>query len=147
MLNFKRYSNRRDGFAAVEFALIAPILVVALLGMFDFGQKAYFASELQQSVRSGGQYAIGTGHAADIDGITTIIQTSSKLTGIVVDALVSVCYCANGASIACTGTTCSDSSSVGNYVTITAHYTYTPLIQYFTVGNRTLTSSVTVRTS
>ncbi len=41
------FARRRDGAAAVEFALIAPTLVLVLLGLFEFGVLAWNRHSLE----------------------------------------------------------------------------------------------------
>lgn len=137
----------RAGNSAIEFALVAPVLLTMLMGVADYGTEVFYKAELQRAVRAGAQYATNTAHATDQAGITQTIQQASALTGIVVANLVDTCKCANGTAVACTGATCADGSSVGNYVTISGTYTYTPFISYFRAGPRTLSSTLSVRTS
>lgn len=50
---------RRDdrGAAAVEFALVLPILVVLLFGVIDFGRALFAYNYLTAAVREGGRFA------------------------------------------------------------------------------------------
>jgi Flp pilus assembly protein TadG len=45
------------GVSAIEFAIIAPIIVTLMLGAYDFGNAAQQQVALQEAVRAGGQYA------------------------------------------------------------------------------------------
>jgi Flp pilus assembly protein TadG len=137
----------RDGNSAIEFALVSPVLVTLMLGSVDFGLAVYYKAQLQNAVRAGAQYATGTGRATDNDGITATIQGASRLTGIEVTTPSSSCRCADGSTIACTGATCGDGSAVGAYLDLSASYTYTPFITFFESGPRTLSFSMSVRTS
>ena len=142
-----RYRLGRRGNTAIEFGLIAPILVTILMGASDYGLETSYNSELQEAVRAGAAYATATGRSTDQTDITTAIQGASPLVGVVVAPLVSSCLCANGTFVACTGATCGDGSAVGNYVTLSATYTYAPFVSFFSNTARTLTSTLTIRTS
>src|SRR6202051_2231434 len=48
----------RRAVSAIEFAMIAPIVVMLMLGAYDLGNAAQQQIALQEAVRTGGQYAI-----------------------------------------------------------------------------------------
>ncbi|MCC6940189.1 MAG: pilus assembly protein [Novosphingobium sp.] len=48
---FRQLVRQRDGAAAVEFALIAPMLIMVLMGMFDLGFNVYINATLQGAVQ------------------------------------------------------------------------------------------------
>jgi Flp pilus assembly protein TadG len=67
----------RQGVAAAEFALIAPVIVALLLSVYDLGNAIQQQLQLQQALRAGGLYALafptqtgGTGN----DGILEAVQ-------------------------------------------------------------------------
>jgi Flp pilus assembly protein TadG len=71
---FGRLRHDRRGVSAIEFAAIAPIMVIAMLGAYDLGNAAQQQIDLQEAVRSGGAYAMG--HPTDVAGIQTIVANS-----------------------------------------------------------------------
>jgi Flp pilus assembly protein TadG len=54
-------SRDRSGTSAIEFALVAPLLVAATIGMADISTMAYDAANMQTATRAGVQYAIAGG--------------------------------------------------------------------------------------
>ncbi|MBS0265744.1 MAG: pilus assembly protein [Planctomycetes bacterium] len=54
--NEMRRRNLRRGAAAIEFAIVLPVLLVALLGMTDFGRFSYTAVAVANAARSGAEY-------------------------------------------------------------------------------------------
>ena len=50
----------RRGIAAVEFALIAPVLVTLMLGVYHIGSAVHEMLLLQQALRAGGLYAMSS---------------------------------------------------------------------------------------
>jgi Flp pilus assembly protein TadG len=48
----------RRGVAALEFALIAPVMILLLLAAYDIGNAVDEQMVLQQALRAAGQYAI-----------------------------------------------------------------------------------------
>lgn len=55
---FRRGVDRRRGQSMVEFALMAPLLFLLLLGMVDFGRALFYANELTNAARDGARVAI-----------------------------------------------------------------------------------------
>lgn len=56
--------RRQDGAAAVEFAMIAPVLLFTLLGVFEMGYNFYVQSNLQGSVQKAARSATIQGSAS-----------------------------------------------------------------------------------
>src|ERR1051325_527768 len=56
-MNRKRNSRSQRGNALVEFALAAPLGILALAGSFQFGYAFYVYNQLQLSIRGGVRYA------------------------------------------------------------------------------------------
>ena len=146
MFSKQQKQGWKSGNTAVEFALIAPVMLTILAGIVDYGLQIHYQAELQTAVRAGAQYATGTGRATDVAGITSTIQNASDLTSIVVATPASVCRCSNGVLVACTGATCGDGSAVGAYLDLSATYSYTPLLSFY-APSRTLSFAMSVRTS
>lgn len=59
-----------DGLAAVEFAFIAPVFLLLMLGVFDMGQMLYAKSVLDGAVQSAARLsALETGDTDDADAM------------------------------------------------------------------------------
>src|SRR5580704_105493 len=56
-----RRTNRRTGLAAVELAMVAPILVVLLLGFLEFTLLFYARSSVVEASRAGARAATRVG--------------------------------------------------------------------------------------
>ncbi len=127
------------GLAAVEFGLAAPILLVMMVGLVDFGLGFYDALQVQGAASAGAEYA--TLHAWSASNINTAVVSSSPLGALVNTdpAPFQVCACPtySGGTVtnlknaidgqtvsATTGTTAapgSTSTSLGSCSTPTAH--------------------------
>lgn len=64
--------NRYQGQSLVEFALILPLFMLIVLGVFDFGRAIYGYSALHNAAREGARY--GAIHPCDAAGITNMAQ-------------------------------------------------------------------------
>jgi len=110
---------RRDkrGTSAVEFAIVAPMFIAAVLAISDVTNMSSGASNMQSAVRAGIQYALKGGSDA------TTMQTqangawTNKPSGATLTTSQS-CKCA-GASHAC-NTLCADNTQPYMYMTVTA---------------------------
>ena len=61
----RRLLRTHDGVSAVEFALLAPVLVVGSLSTVDAGRAVYQKMTIEQALRAGAQLAIaGKGESA-----------------------------------------------------------------------------------
>jgi Flp pilus assembly protein TadG len=143
----------------MEFALGSPILLMFLGGAADFGLAGFGRARLTEAVSAGAQYAAIKGGAATAAAIKTMVETSSTLkarngTSLVTATITGPAwYCLTGANpptkTAATGsTTCADGTAAGQYVMISATYTYVsilPLFSRFTSGTMTETATVRVQ--
>lgn len=51
------YRVNRGGTAAIELAIVLPVLLLLVFGAIDFGRVAYYATALDNAVGCGAQYA------------------------------------------------------------------------------------------
>lgn len=68
----KRVANPERGVAAVEFAILAPIMLMLLLATAEFGRALYEYNTLAKAVRDGVRYYASNA----IEGTTGVIPTS-----------------------------------------------------------------------
>lgn len=143
----------RRGTAALEFALLTPLLLAFLGGVTDFGLVTIARSQLANAVAQGAQYAILTGTDVSPTTIKTLVQKASplnNLTATVTPAAGAACYCISGSPLAlvsatCTAT-CPDGTAPGEYLTISATYTYNPIMPFYSkMASTTLTEKAQVR--
>jgi Flp pilus assembly protein TadG len=124
------------GQAMVEFALIFPIFIAMVLGVFDAGRLVYTQNTIGNASREGARVAIVNQHPTAIDQ-----HTRETMLGVVADpsvAQVTVSYA---------GTQCVPAPiRIGCQVTVTVTYSWraiTPVIGSL-IGPRILTASTTM---
>jgi Flp pilus assembly protein TadG len=69
-----RLHRDRRGVSALEFAIIASIMVTLMFGAYDLGNAAMHQIQLQQAVRLGGAYAMN--RPTDVAGIRAAVASA-----------------------------------------------------------------------
>ena len=158
--------QENSGVAAIEFAIFATVFLIILAGTVDIGMLIYTASQLDAAVSAGAQYAENnaatvssnpSGLSSDISAVvntangtgwatsTINVNNSNDATG---------CYCptgappnwSRGAAKAC-GSSCTGGGVAGQFVTITASRSVSPLFPAFGfVQNDAISRSALVET-
>jgi len=156
-------SDRR-GVAAVEFAVIAPMLLLLLGGVVDFGLIMSGRSKLANAVAQAVQTALLTGPSVTQAILQSVVQTAATNSGLTPTVTVTVtgspaCYCISGSPAAlsstftalsaqntCTGTCPTGSTGPAAYVVVAASYVYSPLMPlYSQLSSPVISQTVTVR--
>jgi Flp pilus assembly protein TadG len=157
--------RENEGVAAVEFAILSTIFLTLLAGTIDIGLMLYNDFQLDSAVDAGAQYAlnntamVGSNPSNLSNDISSIVN---NLMGCASCTTVSVnnndgthCYCPSGtpgnwswgsASTSC-GSNCPSGSGVyGQFVTITAQGSLSPIFPSFGFVPGTISRSVLVET-
>jgi Flp pilus assembly protein TadG len=165
------------GAAAAEFALVATILVYMMLNVVDLGMYVFARMQVENAAQAAAEKAYsaceGTGTLTDVtskcSGIATVITSAAQNTslGTSVTAQISTSpaeayYCSNGSGGLtkvtltpitgsqpnCVLTVLLNVSPAGDYLPITATYTYTPLFPGATASSllsTTISKTVWIR--
>lgn len=125
-----RVSSR--GTAALEFALVCPVLLLTLGGLSDYALLIWTKNRLADSVAQAAQYAFITGISVTPANITSVVQKAASLASAVVATPILACYCVaavgSPAPQQTCGQPCPDQSTPGIYISISATYQYQPLM-------------------
>jgi Flp pilus assembly protein TadG len=128
--------RRNSGNAAIEFVLIAPLLISALVAVTDLGIALYERMEIRNAAQAGAQYAIAKGW--DSGAIENAVAGASTLSGIsATPAPTQSCGCVSGTAIvaAACGSLCPGGVAAGTYVTVNAQAQYATLFSYPGLAN------------
>ncbi len=160
-----RRSLGRSGVAAVEAALMAPLLITLMIASIDFGAAFLSKAQIAQALASAAEYATAAGQnqVANATIVTNATTYAKALTSSFLGTPTATVKINNGGvtgSICCVGSawscsasasasasfTCSDGSPPGNYITIQVSY---PFKAYFSVDTRltgkTLSDTIVAR--
>jgi Flp pilus assembly protein TadG len=139
----------RGGIAAVEFAVGAAFLSLALLGLYDFGRASWQRMQVATAAQAGATYASGNGF--NTNGIVAAVRGATELASVTATPAPSlVCGCQSGvegiATVAC-GTKCGGTTvDAGYYVRVNARAEYSFVFPYpFVASPVVMTASVTAR--
>jgi Flp pilus assembly protein TadG len=77
-------ANRDRGAAAVEFALVLPVLLLLVCGIVDFGRALHAQVVLAQAAREGARLAA----LGESDTVTRTLAAAGSLSGVDVDVTV-----------------------------------------------------------
>ena len=149
------------GVAALEFAIVLPILVLFMGGVADFGIIYYRQSCLSTAVAAGAEYASLTDQrtppvsAANIQTVMTAAAAQALGSSVTVTSTASnpaTCYCITGSSPSSTltsatcGSSCASGGTAGKYVQLTLSTNYKPMMPALSqlVGTQTLSKTAWV---
>ena len=128
-MSFIRFWKDRTGSSFIETAILIPVMLLLCCGTMDFARVVYAGIEIANAARAGVQYgALTPGHSGDTAGMVQAATTDAADLGSSVTASASnFCTC-SGSTVGCTSL-CSGAVPDG-YVSVTANYTFTPVIPY-----------------
>jgi Flp pilus assembly protein TadG len=148
------------GNALIEFALVAPILVLLLLNLFDFSSLIWSRMQTDYAAQMGAQAALKTCSGGTLPaisncaGLNTAISNVSLASGYPAETY----YCVSGTALQSVGTYSSppspfDCSAAGNsavapgdYVTVQVTYSYNPAFTGLSLAtSQTMTSTALER--
>jgi Flp pilus assembly protein TadG len=143
-MSIRRLPGDRRGNAAVELALVLPIVVALLSGVIDFGMMVRATNALQTMARAGAAYAAK--YPADSAGIAQAATGAAALDPTTLSVTATqFCEC-SGAAVAC-GSACPAGGAMSVHVSVAVAQPYHPLTPFAdAVLPSTLTAQATMRT-
>ena len=139
-------TKARSGAAGVEFALLLPVLVLLLMGMFDYGALAFQTMQVAAAAHAGADYALHNGWNLTavqnaVTGATTLPSVSATPT----PALSKGCI-TSGALVITTGSTCPSGGTPGSFAVVNAQAPFSPLVAWSALAlPSTITAQAVVR--
>ncbi len=141
---FASLASPRQGAAAVEFALLVPVLLVIGMALIDLGMAVFNKMELMSAVRTGAQVAL-----MDSSNTTEIVSAVTNSTDLSPTIITTpFCECSDGTPIGCGGS-CTSPLIKRTFMTISATQSFTPITPRLIPGfmeSFSLSGQVTVRT-
>jgi Flp pilus assembly protein TadG len=133
------------GAAAVEFALLLPVLVTLVIGMSDYGALIYQSMQVSAAAHAGALYALRNGYSAGAIQTAVVGATTLTVTASPAPQLVKACVI-GGAVVVTAGSTCPSGGAPGSYVIVNAQAAVTPIVAFTAfVMPSTLSSQAMIR--
>lgn len=145
LLRHIRLENR--GTAAVELAILAPVLGALITSAWDFGNALVQQERITSAARAGAQFAlINSSDSTDYTGMVQAARNdATDSTSALTVTAQSVCKCPTGSTVSCSSGTCTG-GSVRTYAQLTVSEQYTTLVTYpFAPNPLNLSSTVFLR--
>ncbi len=120
-----RLSHDRRGGAAIEFAVIAPVLFTLLLGAIDVGRMFYVRQGLEYATEQAARYYM-------LNSSSSTSTITSYLQGLMVGGLGS------SVNVAYSDTASCNSNPAITCTTITATYSFSFIANYLGISSKTL---------
>lgn len=119
------------GAAAAELALVAPMLILLMIGIFEVGRYADYAIKVANAARAGVQYgAQSITTASDTASIQAAALGEAGTLGGLTATANTYCTCADGgADAGCAANTCSADHQIV-YVRVVTAGTISPIFSY-----------------
>ena len=127
----RRRRARTRGQAMVEFALILPLLLLLILGVYQFGQAYSDYIQVTNAARDGGRKALVS--RSDASGVSDVVTTAKNATWWLDKTQMNV------------SVTPGQPWTQGQTVTVTVTYPYSINLLGLVVASGTLSSTTTVR--
>ena len=123
---FKTIRRRgRRGNALIEFGFAAPMLMLLLSAVVDFGRVFYYTDAAVSAARAGAQYGIqGAANFGNYAGMQLAAQTDAQGIQNFSAAATSYCQDSSGMNVGCT------TSGAKGYVKVTTAITYNLLVAW-----------------
>jgi Flp pilus assembly protein TadG len=139
------------GVAAIELALVSPLLVTGVLGAAEVGITIFRETQVQFAAQAGAHYALAKGfNATKVSNAIVGATTYTAITATPAPSQFCGCPSATGVSVA-SGTppcsaTCSGGVTAGAYVTASSQAQFSPIIPNpWQAGTVTMAAKATVR--
>ena len=126
-----KFWRQDDGLAAVEFALISPVLIMMLIGMMDFGMFINQRMQLQNTARAAGEYILRGGKDENVlqDVVLQPLDIEEAELEETTTEAARICECENGEVVECTAS-CPNGEYRRQYYTFSMTRNYTPIFPY-----------------
>jgi Flp pilus assembly protein TadG len=119
------------GVSAIEFAIIAPVFLIALIGTIDIGLGFYRQMQVQNAAQVGAQYAALHGFdGTDIANAITSATAYSAITASPAPSKFCGCVSTSGVNVVDCASSWPGGAAAGSYVTASAQATYNTVLPY-----------------
>lgn len=140
----------RGGASAVEFALIAPVLLLMLMGLIDGSQYIVQSMQVRAAAQAGADFAQRHGFnpaaiTAAVQGATSLPTSGANALAVSTPVQATQCLDSTGKLAAATGPTCPAGGPAGTFVAVNVQKPFTPLMAWPGLSFAQIRAQSTVR--
>ena len=129
------YCKDNTGIAAVEFALVAPSLVLMMVGAIDFGMYLNYQIKMENSARAAVEYVLQGGSINNIESDVITAENMSLTEDQMEELDITaeyVCECESGEEVSCSSeNACNDPGDyMRQFISVEFTYGYNTIAPY-----------------
>lgn len=132
--------KRGQGQSLVEFALILPILIIVLVGVFDLGRALFALITITNAAREGARY--GTLHFDEPDDLNVRQAAVDEAYNINIPFIPSVVIDINDVTVYCPDDSSLWPCARGDAIRVTVNYTFESLLKVVIPADINMSRSV-----
>lgn len=102
LIRQRRYRQRERGVAAVEFALVAPMFFMLLIGIMEMGRVLFYWNSAAEATRFGARVAVVCDVNASQSSTNPVVKDMQRILPVLQPSNVTVAYSPSG----CDATSC-----------------------------------------
>ena len=137
-----RKDGRASGSATVEFAIIAPVLIMAVLSTADIGFAIHESFEVDQALRNGAEAALGDPGVPKVKAVLAAVDGTGAGQSTTTWTVERYCACSeSGSTQTSCSTTCANDRPTAIFYDITGVRAYPGIL----LPARDLTRSASIR--
>lgn len=122
------------GASALELALLSPVLLLLLVGVFDFGSAIRGKMQLNNAATAGAQFAVLDDR--DANGLRTAVSSATPLGGDFTVTTARVCECLDGRVVSCSSPdSCGTGTRRRQFIEVAVSRPFPLLLDYPGVAN------------
>ena len=124
------------GTAAIELALLAPVLATLATGSWDFGNALLQQETLASAARAGAQFAVASiSNSTNYGGMIQAAQNDAgNSAGPLTINAQDACTCPSGGTVSCSGT-CAGNAPPRVYAQVQVSKSYATTVKYPFIGS------------
>lgn len=126
---FAKLLKNEDGVAAIEFAMVAPFLILLMVGIMDMGMYIRDKMKLEQISRAGVDFVLQGGQDSDIESNVVSYYDPDNTTAYTVTS-ERVCTCGDGIAQDCTAMACPQGDHSRQFVKVDVSREFSTLFPY-----------------
>lgn len=138
------FLKKSHGNAAIEFAIVLPVVLLLLSGVINFGLILVNKNQLNTVAASGTLFSFG--NSSDPTLVKNTMDSTTNLSPLTTTA-TTFCECLDGTPVAGCSDICADGNSPNKYVTVTAQSQVSLIAPAFVLDDPFITQlQATIRT-